>query len=49
MPIIEASNLVKKYPKPDNSSETFAAVDGISLSIEAGEVFGILGPNGAGK
>lgn len=49
MPIIEATNLVKKYPKPDNSSELFAAVDGISLSIEAGEIFGILGPNGAGK
>ncbi|TDJ24335.1 MAG: ABC transporter ATP-binding protein [Gammaproteobacteria bacterium] len=49
MPIIEATNLVKKYPKPDNNSEFFAAVDGISLSIEAGEIFGILGPNGAGK
>ncbi len=49
MPIIEATRLVKKYPKPGNSSELFAAVDGISLTIEAGEIFGILGPNGAGK
>jgi ABC-2 type transport system ATP-binding protein len=28
---------------------TFRAVDGISLSIPAGETFGLLGPNGAGK
>ena len=27
----------------------FTAVDGISLAIEPGEIFGLLGPNGAGK
>jgi ABC-2 type transport system ATP-binding protein len=49
MPIIEVENLAKKYPLPDNKAETFFAVDGISLKIETGEIFGILGPNGAGK
>jgi ABC-2 type transport system ATP-binding protein len=49
MPIIEIKDLAKKYPLPDNKSETFFAVNGISLSIEKGEIYGILGPNGAGK
>lgn len=49
MPIVEARNLVKTYPRPDLKGATFNAVDGASLRIEKGEIFGILGPNGAGK
>ena len=39
---IEVSDLRKSY-------EGQPAVDGISLSIERGEIYAILGPNGAGK
>ena len=49
MAIVVARDLVKEYLRPDSKSERFRAVDGVSLEIEAGCVFGILGPNGAGK
>jgi len=31
------------------SGRTVRALDGLSLAVEAGEIFGFLGPNGAGK
>src|SRR5438105_15942162 len=31
------------------SRRTVRALDGFSLTVEAGEIFGFLGPNGAGK
>lgn len=43
MPLIEVTDLVKVYPGD------VLAVDGITFSVEAGEIFGFLGPNGAGK
>ena len=49
MSIIKAINLEKHYPSSENSGKTFAAVNAINLSINAGEIFGLLGPNGAGK
>ena len=40
--MIQVENLVKKYGAK-------RAVDGISFSVNRGELFGLLGPNGAGK
>lgn len=48
-PIIEAIDLSKRYPLPEDKRRYFHAVDKVSLSINAGEIYGILGPNGAGK
>ncbi|MEV7287654.1 ABC transporter ATP-binding protein [Streptomyces sp. NPDC093252] len=42
MPVIEVSELRKYYGgRP--------VVDGVSFTVEEGEIFGVLGPNGAGK
>ena len=49
MPIVQASNLLKAYPLPEDKNKSFNAVDGINLEIRSGEIYGILGPNGAGK
>ncbi len=44
IPAVEVTELVKRYPKA-----TTNAVDGVSFTVEPGEIFGLLGPNGAGK
>ena len=42
MNVIEVDGLTKRYGD-------HLALDGVSFSVEEGEICGILGPNGAGK
>ena len=42
MPALEVERVVKLYGLK-------RAADGVSFSVEPGELFGLLGPNGAGK
>jgi ABC-type multidrug transport system ATPase subunit len=42
MAVVELAGVTKAY-------ESKVAVNNLSLSIDAGQMFGLLGPNGAGK
>ena len=42
MNAIDVQQIVKRFGD-------FTAVNGVSFTVEAGEIFGLLGPNGAGK
>ena len=39
---VETRDLTKKYGD-------FTALDGLSLSVDRGQILGFIGPNGAGK
>jgi ABC-2 type transport system ATP-binding protein len=47
VPAIDVTNLGKTYPAFRGKSVT--ALDGISLRVETGAIFGLIGQNGAGK
>lgn len=46
--VIEVRDLAKVYHTPF-SRRRVVALDGVSFSVEPGEIFGFVGPNGAGK
>ena len=47
-PAIQIQNFSKTYPVPRQKQKR-VAVDGLTLDVPAGGLFGFLGPNGAGK
>jgi ABC-2 type transport system ATP-binding protein len=49
MPAIETEGLTKDFLVGFWRPRPYRALDALTLSVEAGEVFGFLGPNGAGK
>ncbi len=49
MPIIEIDNLTKDYETGFARKRKVRALDGLTLTIEPGQIFGFLGANGAGK
>lgn len=49
MPVIEITNLTKDYEVGFFRKRKVRALEGLTLSIDGGQIFGFLGANGAGK
>ena len=49
MPVVEITNLTKDYEVGFWRKRKVRALDGLTLSIDRGQIFGFLGANGAGK
>ena len=49
MSIVEIENLTKDFSVGFWKKRPIRALDGLSLEVHQGEIFGFLGPNGAGK
>ena len=46
MPLLEIENLSVEFP---NAGGVLRAVDGVSLSLDGGEILGVVGESGSGK
>jgi len=49
VPLVSLRDVSKTYPPASRSGAPVAAIDHVSLDIEAGDVYGIIGYSGAGK
>ena len=49
VPAIETENLSKEYPHGFLHLKKKSSLEGLTMQVKEGEVFGLLGPNGAGK
>ncbi|HKQ52140.1 MAG TPA: ABC transporter ATP-binding protein [Pyrinomonadaceae bacterium] len=49
MPVVEIENLTKDYEVGFWRKKKVRALDGLTLTVEGGQIFGFLGANGAGK
>src|SRR5205085_12255538 len=46
---LSISDVSKNFPAPDNPDVQVLALNGVSLSIPAGELISLVGPSGCGK
>jgi D-methionine transport system ATP-binding protein len=49
MPLVSFRDVSKVYPPSGRAGRRVTAVDGVSLDVDAGDVYGIIGYSGAGK